>query len=78
MTCIKFYIGFSGRATTIKDLYHRRKYILTAQEHFQSAIEFQQSQRSGGGAKMFGGRQQLEDSTRSSLSRSMSVQDLQV
>lgn len=72
MTCIKFYIGFSGRDTTIEDLYLRKKYLHTAQEHFQSAIEARQPK----GKKFGATSRQFEDFTRGT--RSMSVADLQV
>ena len=40
MTCIKFFIGFSGRSTTTADLFSRLHYLHTARRHFQvSAME---------------------------------------
>ena len=42
MTCIKFFIGFSGRSTTITDLFSRRHYLITALRHFQSALDAKQ------------------------------------
>ena len=72
MTCIKFYIGFSGRDTTIEDLYSRKKYLFTAQEHFQAAIEARQPK-----GKKFAAGRQVEEPGRGST-RSMSIQDLQV
>ena len=42
MTCIKFFIGFSGRSTTITDLFSRRHYLTTALRHFQSARDAKQ------------------------------------
>lgn len=42
MTCIKFYTGFSGHNTTLQDLYDRKKFLHTAQDHFQLAIEIRQ------------------------------------
>ena len=45
MTCIKFFIGFAGRRTTIRDLYSRLHYLTTAQRHFQSALDAKQRAR---------------------------------
>ena len=45
MTCIKFFIGFAGRSTTIRDLYSRLHYLTTAQRHFQSALDAKQRVR---------------------------------
>ena len=45
MTCIKFFIGFSGRGTTIRDLFSRLHYLSTAQRHFQSALDTKQRVR---------------------------------
>ncbi len=42
MTCIKFFIGFSGRSTIISDLFSRLHYLQTAYRHFQTALEAQQ------------------------------------
>ena len=39
MTCIKFFIGFSGRSTTIADLYSRLHYLSIAKKHFQAHLE---------------------------------------
>ena len=76
MTCIKFYIGFSGRSTTIEELYLRRKYLETARQHFQSAIEASQPR-----GRMFGMSSRDESSSRGSggtLPRNMNIQDMQV
>ena len=71
MTCIKFYIGFSGRSTTIKDLYQRRKYLETAKQHFESSIEIPLSR-----GRMFG--HSAEEQSRASLLKNTSPQELQV
>ena len=39
MTCIKFFIGFSGRATTIAGLFSRLHYLSVAKKHFHSSLE---------------------------------------
>ena len=39
MTCIKFFIGFSGHKTTIIDLHGRINHLETARRHFRAAIE---------------------------------------
>jgi len=39
MTCIKFFIGFSGRSTTIADLHSRLHYLTQARKHFQTFLE---------------------------------------
>lgn len=45
MTCIKFFIGFAGRRTAVRDLYSRLHYLTTAQRHFQSALDAKQRVR---------------------------------
>ena len=39
MTCTKFFIGFSGRSTTISELQSRLHYLDSAKRHFQMALE---------------------------------------
>ena len=39
MTCIKFFIGFSGRSTSIADLFSRLDYLSQAKKHFQTYNE---------------------------------------
>lgn len=39
MTCTKFFIGFSGRSTTISELHSRLHYLDSAKRHFQTALD---------------------------------------
>ena len=39
MTCTKFFVGFSGRATTVSELNSRLHYLESAKKHFQIALE---------------------------------------
>jgi len=39
MTCIKFYTGFSGKLTSITDLYNRIAYLYKAEEHLNAYQE---------------------------------------
>jgi len=39
MTCIKFYTGFSGKLTSIADLYNRIAYLYKAEEHLKAYQE---------------------------------------
>lgn len=39
MTCTKFFIGFSGRSTTISELHSRLHYLDSAKRHFQAALD---------------------------------------
>ncbi len=39
MTCIKFFVGFSGRSTSIADLFSRLHYLSQAKKHFQTYLE---------------------------------------
>ena len=39
MTCIKFFIGFSGRSTTISELHSRLHHLESAKRHFQTALD---------------------------------------
>ena len=39
MTCIKFYTGFSGKLTSITDLYNRIAYLYKAEEHLKAYQE---------------------------------------
>ena len=58
MTCIKFFIGFSGRSTTLTDLYSRQHYLATARRHFQSALDAKgraHADRAGGARGRGGG-----------------------
>ena len=75
MTCIKFYIGFSGRATTIADLFSRRHYLHTARRHFENSFDTKQRP----GERRQGRGRGLEEAQRgAALSRkSMSLTELQ-
>ena len=72
MTCIKFYIGFSKRTTTIIELYQRRKYLDTAKQHFEASLESPQHR----GGRVFG--RFTEDTSQASLPKNMKTQELQV
>ena len=78
MTCIKFFIGFSGHATTIADLFSRLHYLNTARRHFQISLEDKQHtmERRSGRSK---GYRQFEDPQRGvgSAAKTMSVSELQ-
>ena len=39
MTCIKFFVGFSGRSTSIADFHGRLHYLDQATSYFQSALD---------------------------------------
>ena len=39
MTCTKFFVGFSGRSTTISELHSRLHYLDSARRHFQTALD---------------------------------------
>ena len=39
MTCTKFFIGFSGRSTTISELHSRLHHLDMAKKHFQAALD---------------------------------------
>ena len=77
-------MGFQGRATTMNDLYSRRRFLDTAKQHFLQAINNKQHQQSNTGrhgTKMFGvGVRPSEESSRLSLTlaKHMSSMDLQV
>lgn len=77
-------MGFQGRATTMNDLYSRRRFLNTAKQHFLQAINDKQHQHSDTGrrgTKMVGGGvRPLEESSRFSLTltKNMSSMDLQV
>lgn len=76
MTCIKFFIGFAGRRTTIRDLYSRLHYLNTAQRHFQSALDAKQRVRgrpTGGRGR---GYHHRSDDFMASI-KNMSVTDLE-
>lgn len=86
MTCIKFFIGFSGRATTISDLFSRRHYLTTAHRHFKSALDAKQQARDrpplgGGGGRgrgigyQRGGAEDIHPVLATSI-KNMSVTDL--
>ena len=75
MTCIKFFIGFKGRATTTQELFSRLSYLSTAHQHFEIAVDDRpqgDSSRRGGT-----GRKGREDTPRST-SKSMSVHEIHV
>lgn len=78
MTCIKFFIGFSGHATTIADLFSRLHYLNTARRHFQISLEDKQytMERRSGRSK---GYRQFEEPHRGmgSAAKTMSVSELQ-
>ena len=78
MTCIKFFIGFSGHATTIADLFSRLHYLNTARRHFQISLEDKQHtmERRSGRSK---GYRQFEDPQRGmgSAAKTMSISELQ-
>lgn len=79
MTCIKFFIGFSGRSTTISDLYSRLHYLQTAQRHFQTALEAKQqrTERRSGRSR---GHRGTEDQQRGGLAigaKSLTESELQ-
>ena len=78
MTCIKFFIGFSGHATTIADLFSRLHYLNTARRHFQISLEDKQytMERRSGRSK---GYRQFEEPQRGmgSAAKTMSVSELQ-
>ena len=80
MTCIKFFIGFSGRNTTIRDLYSRMHYLTTAQRHFQSALDAKQRARehrpSAGGRGRSHHRSSDDYQPMAASTKSMSVADL--
>lgn len=78
MTCIKFFIGFSGRATTIADLFSRLHYLNKARQLFQTSLEAKQrtSERKSGRAKS---HRQFEETPQGAgpAAKSMSVSELQ-
>lgn len=84
MTCIKFFMGFQGRATNMNDLYSRRGFLGTAKQHFIQAIDDKQHHHSDmsrrGPRRSGGGTKSSEDSPRLSLTlaKNMSAMDLQV
>ena len=84
MTCIKFFMGFQGRATTMNDLYSRRRFLNTAKQHFLQAINDKHHQHldtGRRGSRMAGGGvRPVEESSRLSLTltKNMSPEDLQV
>ncbi len=67
MTCIKFFIGFSGRVTSIADLFSRLHYLSQAKKHFQTYIEVNRriGDRRGGWSRS---SRQYEDSSQVLLS----------
>lgn len=71
MTCIKFYIGFTKRSTTIQDLHERRKYLQTAKQHFETSLESPQYR-----GRVFG--RFSDDQSQASLPKTMKAQELQV
>ena len=71
MTCIKFYIGFTKRSTTIQDLHERRKYLQTAKQHFETSLESPQYR-----GRVFG--RFSDDQSQASLPKNMKAQELQV
>ena len=85
MTSIKFFIGFSGRGTTITDLFSRRHYLTTAQRHFQSALDAKQRVhgdrtpvmgRGRGGAYLRSGGGEDPQISLATSTKNMSVSDL--
>ncbi len=71
MTCIKFYIGFSKRSTTILALYQRRKYLETAKQHFEASLESPQNR-----GRVFG--RTTDEQSQASLPKNMKAQEIQV
>ena len=61
MTCIKFFIGFSGRSTTIADLFSRLHYLHMAKKHFQMSMESKQRAQEKRSGRSRAHRQHYED-----------------
>ena len=69
LTCIKFFIGFSGRSTTISDLHGRLHYLDQASQHFQTALSSRaRPSERGRGFRLRGQRSGLEESGRGGAS----------
>ena len=79
MTCTKFFIGFSGRSTTISELHSRLHYLDSAKRHFQAALEAKSHSLDrpwGGGGRS--GRSQSEPQHRGPAgTKSMSAAELE-
>ena len=80
MTCTKFFIGFSGRSTTISELHSRLHYLDSAKRHFQDALNAKSRSsldRPWGGDGR-SGRSQLEAQRRGPAgTKSMSAAELE-
>ena len=78
MTCIKFFVGFSGRATTIIDLFSRLHYLERGRRHFHASLDAKRrpTVRRSGRSK---GHRHIDDTQRvvGSRTKSMSTSELE-
>ncbi len=64
LTCIKFFVGFSGRSTTVADLRGRLQYLDQAASHFQAALDTKPKMSDRGwGMRSWGQRGGFEESS---------------
>lgn len=77
MTCTKFFVGFSGRSTTISELNSRLHFLESAKKHFQIALEAKSQTLDRTWGSRYGRSQQTESQRRVAGAKSMSAAELE-
>lgn len=78
MTCIKFFVGFSGRSTTVSELDSRLFHLEEARRHFQAALEAKSRPLERAWGSRSSGRSNMEGHRKAATgTKTMSVDELE-